>query len=116
MKRYFLAAAALAMLAPAAMAQTMTVKGPGYWAIGTGSKAEKTTDGHVKVDNGKATKTCAADQIAVASTLKTTIKTLNDETTYPDGLVACLDPAAFGGAASVDFGQGTADIRPAGTK
>lgn len=109
--------AGLAILAPSvALAQVWTMSGDGRLAIGAGAKVEQQADGRWRADNGKASKTCGAQQIVIASTLPTTITTLHGDKTYAQGVVACLDVADFGGSLAMDTAGGKIVLRPASTK
>lgn len=95
--------AAAAVMCLAACAEPAT---PGGTAT-----INKLSDGRVVIDlNGRA-KTCAAGQVPVATGMKTTIVTAKGTKVYPNGLLACLDPKLFDGAASVSVNGGEVVVK-----
>ncbi len=70
-------------------------------------------DGRTVVSlNGK-TKTCEPGQIPIAAGGRATITTVKGTKVYPNGLIACLDPKDFGGAAMVSVNGGEVVVKPA---
>ena len=90
--------------------------GGGHMEIGNGSRNEVLPDGSNRVTNGHDTKTCKAEQVAVASGVRITITTTKDTRRYPDGVVACLDLADFGGSAAMSIEGGGVVVKPGGPK
>jgi len=73
----------------------------------------KRSDGSVVINLNGRTKTCTAGQIPVAAGAKTTVVTVKGTKIYPKGLLACLDPKAFGGAAVVGIEGSEVVVKPA---
>jgi len=113
MRRWIFGLAVLAMVPVVAMAQMITTVSRGGIASGDGATAKKAPNGGWLADNGRKHKTCRENQIAIASTNRTVIRTLRGETKYPDGLVACYNPSEFGGAAQFDMTAGDLILEPA---
>jgi len=82
-------------------------------APGGTASINKRPDGSTIITLNGRTKTCMAGQVPVAAGAKTTVVTANGTKIYPKGLLACLAPKAFGGAAVVNVEGGEVVVKPA---
>ncbi|HWU49824.1 MAG TPA: hypothetical protein VN042_08115 [Asticcacaulis sp.] len=96
------------MLAGVANAQDihMTLEAGGRLATGAGASVVQQSDGGSVVSDGRRTKTCPANKIALAVAGVVHMTTRRGVKTYPHGFMGCLDPAQFGGKAEVSLDQG----------
>ncbi|MBW8734791.1 MAG: hypothetical protein JF571_10890 [Asticcacaulis sp.] len=82
---------------------------------GGSASVHRLPDGHTVISLNGRTKTCKPGQIPLATGARTTIVTEKRTKTYPKGLLACLDPKPFGGAATVSIEGDGVLVKPAPT-
>ena len=93
----------------------VTLRAGGGLATGEGASFARQADGVSIVSDGKRTKTCPANKIALAAMGVVHIKTRHGVKTYPHGFIGCLDPAQFGGQAEASLDQGVS-LKPAASQ
>ncbi|MGN6422432.1 MAG: hypothetical protein ACTHLA_03880 [Asticcacaulis sp.] len=109
--------AALLSTVGAATAQDMhaILHAGGGLATGEGASFARRHDGVSIVSDGRRTKTCPANKIALAAKGMVHITTRHSVKTYPHGFIGCLDPAQFGGQAEASLDQGVS-LKPAASQ
>jgi len=77
------------------------------------ANVQRLPDGRAVASAGGRMKTCKVDEMPLATGGRTTIITIKGTKTYPNGVVLCLDPENFGGAAVVTTDNGEVVVKPA---
>ncbi len=85
---------------------------PAHLAVGGSAGVRTLPDGRTVATLGRKSKTCKPGQIPIATSARATITTTRGTKIYPEGLVACLDPADFGGASAMSIDGGGVVLKP----